>query len=103
MINEYNLPYKDKYIKDLKKEDVKVAISGIIIHKEEDKLVIDDGSGNILVTLSANVGVNSFVKLYGNLLPYEEKFEIHGHFVKNLDNVDKQLYKKAMDVIINSV
>lgn len=102
MANEIRAPYKEKYVKDLKAEDIKIAISGTIISKGNGRIAIDDGSGSIIVNIDTELDVNSFIKIYGNLLPYDEGFEIQGHFIKNLSDVDKGLYRKAMEIIINS-
>ncbi len=102
MTNEIRAPYKEKYVKDLKAEDIKVAISGTIISKGNGKIAIDDGTGSIIVSIDTELDVNSFIKVYGNLLLYDEGFEIQGHFIKDLNNVDKNLYRKAMEIIINS-
>ena len=102
MANEIRASYKERYVKDLKAEDVKVAISGTIISKGNGRIAIDDGTGSIIVSIDTDLEVNSFIKVYGNLLPYDEGFEIQGHFIKDLNNVDKNLYRKAMEIIINS-
>lgn len=102
MADEFRLPYKEKHIKDLKNEDIKVAILGTITKKENGRLSLDDGDKSIMINLETDLQVGSFVKVFGNLLAYDEGFEIQGHFLKNLDNTDKLLYKKAMNMIINS-
>ncbi len=102
MINEFRLPYKERYVKDLKADDIKVAISGIIISNLGQKIIIDDGTDSIFVNIETDLNVNSFVKVYGNLLPYDGGFEIYGHFIKDLSSIDRNLYRKAMEIIINS-
>lgn len=91
--------YKEKFIKNLSKEDVKVAISGVIVSKAEGKIIIDDTTGTIVTDVETNLSVNDFVKVFGVLLPYEEGFEVQGHLVQDLSNLDAEKYLKVKSLL----
>lgn len=91
--------YREKFIKDLSKNDVKIAVSGFIVSKNEGKLVIDDNTGSIAAEVETNLGVNDFVKIFGVLLPYEEGFEIQGHFAQDLSGTDVDRYIKVKSLL----
>lgn len=91
--------YKEKFIKDLSKEDVKVALSGFIVSKSEGKLIIGDNTGSIAVEVETTLDVNDFVRVFGVLLPYDEGYEVQGHFIQNLSDADADEYLKVKSLL----
>ncbi len=93
-------PHVERFINDLKKEDTNVAISGMIVSKEDNSFIIDDNTGQILVTLSNSHDIKaSYVRVLGRVLPYEEGVQIQGFIVQDLDKIDKVLYKKVKELL----
>ena len=91
--------YKEKFIKNLSKEDVKVALSGLIVSKGDGKVIIDDTTGTISAEVETTLDVNDFIKVFGVLLPYEEGFEVQGHFIQDLSNLDVEKYIKVKSLL----
>ena len=91
--------YKEKFIKNLCKEDVKVALSGFIVSKSDGKIIIDDTTSTISAEVETTLNVNDFVKVFGVLLPYEDGFEVQGHFIQDLSNLDADKYFKVKSLL----
>jgi len=91
--------YKEKFIKDFDKDDVKVAVSGIIVSKDGGKVIVEDNSGTIPVEIETDLGVNKFVRIFGVLIPYEEGFEIQGHVIQDLSDVEIEKYVKVKTLL----
>ena len=87
--------YKEKFIKDIKKEDIKIAVSGIIVSKDNGKIVIDDTTGNIPVEIETELEMNKFVRVFGVLIPYDDGFEVQGHIIQDLSELDIEKYMKV--------
>ncbi len=92
-------------IKDVSKEDVRVAVIGKVIDKREDALVLDDGTGKMNVRFSKEskdaldkVKSGDQVKVMGTVLPLEKDTEINGEIVQEYD-VDKGLINKVFELI----
>ena len=92
--------YREKQIKNLQKEDMLVALSGIIISKGKDTFVLDDGTGNIGVFFDGlQQEEESYVRVFGRLSSLEEGMEIQADFVQDLRNIDKKLHKKVIKLL----
>ncbi len=87
-------PFKEIEIKDLDKGDIKISVTGILVSKNENSLVMDDGTGNVLVFIDTPLEVNSFCKVFGTVLPQEEGLAIQGQVIQDLSSVNQDLYKK---------
>lgn len=92
-------PYVEKNIKDLDKQDIKIAISGIIINKEEESLILDDGTGQINVYISTDLPINTYIRILGRLLPFENGFELQGDIIQDFSKIDKLLYRKVKSLL----
>ncbi len=90
--------FKEKYIKDLTKEDFNIAIAGIIVDKQEGSFILDDGTGQILVNTNNEVK-GDFVRVFGRVNVIEDNLQIQGFIVQDLSKVDKFLYKKVKDLM----
>ncbi|RLJ09881.1 MAG: replication protein RepA [Candidatus Aenigmatarchaeota archaeon] len=94
------LPCVERKISEIRPEDMRVRITGTVIDKSEDKLVIDDGSGRITVIFDSPVDVkpNQFVRVFGRVIPLENGFELMGEIVQDMSRLDPELYKKVQDI-----
>tara|TARA_Y100000310_G_scaffold307746_1_gene350112 strand:+ start:1282 stop:1575 length:294 start_codon:yes stop_codon:yes gene_type:complete len=91
--------FKDKYVKDIKTDDVNVSVSGVIVNKEEDSIVLDDGTGQIFIS-NINTEINSdFLRVFGRVLNLDNEIRLQGFFIQDLSKIDKLLYKKVKDMI----
>jgi len=92
--------YREKQIKNLQKEDMLVALSGIIVSKEINSFVLDDGTGSIGVFFDElQQGEEGYIRVFGRLSSSEEGMEIQADFVQDLGNIDKKLHKKVIQLL----
>ena len=91
-------PFAEKFVKDLKAEDLKVAVSGVIVNKSENSFLLDDGTGQIRV-ISENVPNYEYTKVFGNLSNLEEGLVLQAEIVQDLSKIDKNLYKKIKSML----
>lgn len=95
-------PSVEKQIKALTNEDVRVAISGLVVSKNETSFVIDDGTGQIPVSIQDPEEikkVNGYIRVFGRLIPFEEGFELQGELIQDFSKIDKTLYKKVKELL----
>ncbi|MEK6835919.1 MAG: hypothetical protein AABX55_02755 [Nanoarchaeota archaeon] len=86
--------YQEKFIKDLTKQDTKVAVSGFIVDKNNNSIIVDDNTGSIPVIIETNLNLNNFVRVFGTLI-YSNEPQLQAHLIQDLTNVNKQLYQKV--------
>ena len=91
--------YKELFIKDLSKDQPKIVITGIIINRSPDTIILDDGTGTILVGINTELPLNSFVRVFGNLLDDQNK-EMQGQVIQDLSKVDKNLFNKVKSLLV---
>ena len=87
--------YKEKFISEITKQDTKVAISGLIIDKEDNLIFIDDKTGVIAVNLETTLPINTFVRVFGYLINNGNEMQLQAQLIQDLSNVDKKLYNKV--------
>ncbi|MEK6907066.1 MAG: hypothetical protein AABW45_00920 [Nanoarchaeota archaeon] len=83
-------PYKETFINKLQNSS-KVSISGFIVDKNENSIVINDNTGNLPVIIETNLELNTFVRIFG----YYNNGTLQADFIQDLSNVNKQLYNKV--------
>jgi len=91
--------YKEEFIKNLSNEDVKVAVSGIVIEKKENGILLDDGSGCLPVEIETDIEEGKFVRVFGFLVWDGSRVEMKGNIVQDISYVDRGIYdsvKKLM-------
>ncbi|MEK6932358.1 MAG: hypothetical protein AABW56_01025 [Nanoarchaeota archaeon] len=86
--------YIEKFISELNIKDSKVAVSGLIINKDENLIFIDDKTGAIAISIQTDLPINTFVRVLGYLMTQNKEFQIQGHVIQNLNKVNKKLYNK---------
>ena len=92
---QLNPPYKEQNIKDLNSNTLKIAITGLIVSKSENMITIDDRTGSLPVLIDTDLPVNTFVKVYGILIPSDQGFELQGNLIQDLSKINQELYKKV--------
>jgi len=86
--------YKETFINELK-ENSKVSISGFIIAKNENSIILDDNTGKIPVIIETNLELNTFVRIFGQHV----NGSLQGHLIQNLNNINKQIYNKVRKLL----
>ena len=92
-------PAIEKQIKDLSKEDVDVAISGLVINKNENSFFLDDGTGQIPISFIDPIEAEGYVRVFGRVISSENGFEVQGEILQDLNKIDKVLYKKIKELL----
>ena len=97
--NKYQrLPSKDKKIKDIGPEDIRVRILGKVIDNDKH-LVVDDGSGKVNLIVERekrkNLKIGDTVRVFVKVDPLESGFDLYGEIVQKLNDLDIETYKKV--------
>jgi hypothetical protein len=87
-------PYKESFINQLR-DNSKVAVSGFIVDKKENNIVINDNTGNLPVIIETDLELNSFVRVFGNYF----NNQLQADLIQDLSNVNKQLYQKVKSIL----
>ena len=97
-------PAYEKKISEITKDDIRVALIGTVIEKDEEinSVVIDDGSGKIRIILSKELFdkllPGQLIRVIGIVAPALEgpEFELKGEIVQDFSALDKELYAKYL-------
>ncbi|MFB6088610.1 MAG: OB-fold nucleic acid binding domain-containing protein [Candidatus Aenigmatarchaeota archaeon] len=91
-----------KKIEDIDEDDIRVSIIGTLVSVEDDTIVVDDGSGNLEVSLLEmenpaqleNLETGQIVRVVGKLGRGDE-LEMRGEAVQDFSKFDLKIYEKA--------
>ncbi len=86
-------PYKEKQIKDISEYDINVAVSGVIVNKNKNTFILDDGTSQATI-YSENIPEYKYVRIFGRVIPFENGFEIQAQIIQDLSLINKDLYGK---------
>ena len=91
-------PYRELLISKLPNEQLKVAVTGVIVSVQENGFLMDDGTGQV-IALQEDVKVKegSYVRVFGQLMPFVEGKEVQTFFVQNLEGIDKEVHRKVLN------
>ncbi len=102
------MPFRNHYVKrkipEINPEvDLKVKILGFVVDKKENTLMVDDGSGKVIVfvddtNLLDSFNINQLIRVFGSTLPTEDGFEIKVDAIQDLSNLNINLYKKVEEL-----
>lgn len=92
-------PFKEKFIKDLKKEDGFVSLSGMIVDKDKDSFMIDDGTGQLGVIIEDFDSSLEYVRVFGRLVQENGEFKLQGDVIQDIKKIDKFLYNKVKQLL----
>ncbi len=104
-MNEFRTrSFVEKCIDELKKDEI-VGVVGTVIKKDEGFLVMDDGSGSIIVTLNSvenkNIKENGLIRVVGRVLNINDNLELQADFVQDFDKIDRNLHRKVRESLNN--
>jgi predicted membrane protein len=104
-VSPRRLPSVSRRVSEIGRGDVRVRLLGTVIDKNENVIVIDDGTGKINVTFGEPVTfeTNQLVRIFGRVIPMEEGFEIQGEVIQDMKDVDLDLYKKVNELERESI
>lgn len=90
--------FKEKYIKDLIKDDFNVAVAGMVVNKQDNSFILDDGTGQVMVYANNEVS-GDFVRVFGRVNTMDNNLHLQGFILQDISKVDKFLYKKVKDLV----
>lgn len=104
MPNQKRETSEPKDIEDIDpKNDIRVRIIGTVLEKEEDSIMIDDGTGSTEAFLDKDdledLEEGEHIRILGRVLPTPDSFEIQGEIIQKLKNVDIELYKQVKNKV----
>ena len=88
------VPMKEKTVRELNENDIRVAIIGTVVNVNGDRLVLDDGTDSIEVLLPPDITATqgALVRVVGRVRS-AEGLHIETEFVQRMDGLDISLYK----------
>ena len=92
------MPSVYRKVSGIGQDDVRVSIIGTVIDKQENRLVVDDGSGKVNVSFEEPVKPESgsLVRVMGRVIPMEGGVEIQGDVCQEMEGMDMDI-KKMVD------
>ncbi len=93
--------YKEKNIKNLDINDINVAISGIIVSKIGNTILLDDGDAQITIISNNDQEFkeNAYIRAFGTLIYIDNTLHLQTHFIQDLSNINKNLHKKIKGIL----
>ncbi len=96
----------EKRISEITKEDIRVKVIGIVIEKDSpsSSILIDDGESTIRIILDDDLlestELGKLIRVIGIVSPALEGdgFELRGELTQDFSKLDKELYKKYLNV-----
>lgn len=104
------MPYKNIYIKKKINEinpdiDYKVKVMGLVVDKNDDTIVIDDGNNKLKVFVDpeiiTKIDIHQFVAVFGSTIPSDNGFDLKSDVIQDLTGLDLNLYKKVDELYKN--
>ena len=94
------MPSVERRVSEIKPEDIRIRVLGTIIDKQENKLVLDDGTGKIEAVFDepVNADLKKMVRVFGRVIPIEDGFELQGEIIQDMSQLDLELHKKVESV-----
>lgn len=89
----------EKNIKEINPEkDGRVRILGTIVSKEQNSLIIDDGTGTVRAFTQTDTNQfkdKQLVRITGRIMQNADNFDIQAEIIQNMENLDVDLYNKT--------
>jgi len=85
--------YKEIFIKDL--DQGRVAVSGLIIGKDSNNIVVDDKTGIVNVNIETELDVGDYVRIFG---VFFDDF-LKGEIIQNLNHGNKELHRSVKELL----
>jgi len=95
------MSYAEKKIEEIKQEDLKVSVSGVIVSKKNNFMILDDGNNQIRITFDNEINFkeNDYVRVFADVLYIDDNLELKLELIQDLSKIDKLLYKKVQYLI----
>ncbi|MHA1606186.1 MAG: hypothetical protein ACTSWP_01360 [Candidatus Freyarchaeota archaeon] len=96
-------PATPRKIKDLSRSDGRVRIMGVVVESSSNHVVIDDGTGMVMINLASSTpppSTGKYVRVFG-LVTSDEKggLYVNAEILQDMSSLDLDLYKRVRRVI----
>ncbi len=94
------IPSVERRVSEIMAEDMRVSLIGTVIDKQDDSIMLDDGTGKISIGFEGPVDVETdqIVRVFGRVMPIESGFELQGEIVQSMSGLDRELLKKLREL-----
>jgi len=92
-------PYQELSIASITPETKKISLTGLIVSKDAERFILDDGTGSITILGETPLPINTPIKVYGQLLIYPDSYALQSHALQDLSSMNQQLYKKVKSLL----
>jgi hypothetical protein len=91
------MPSVDRTVSGIKHDDIRVAIVGTVIDSQENRVIIDDGTGKVTVSFEDPVKAENtkLVRVLGRVIPMDNGVELQGDVLQPMDGMDMELKKRV--------
>lgn len=98
------MPSVDRTVSSIRQDDIRVSIIGTVIDVQENRLMVDDGTGKVTVSFEepAKAENSKTVRVLGRVIPMDSGFEIQGDVLQPMDGLDMELKKKVDELAKNA-
>ena len=103
MASFQRVPYTEMFVHDLQSHDFRVAVSGVIVDREEGSFVLDDGTGSVLI-LAQDQGARvqgQVVRVLGTVSPTASGVMVIADLVQDWSSVDAGILKKVKERVLH--
>ncbi|MBI4163503.1 MAG: replication protein RepA [Candidatus Aenigmarchaeota archaeon] len=94
------LPAVERKIADVSERDIRIRLLGTIIDKQEDFIVLDDGTGKIKIGCQTTFDQNQLIRVLGKVVVGENGVEVQSEFIQNMEKLDLDLLKAVNDIYV---
>ncbi len=94
------LPAVERKVADVSERDIRIRLLGTIIDKQEDFIVLDDGTGKIKIGGQTTLEQNQLIRVIGKVVVGENGVEIQSEFIQNMEKLDLELLKAVNGVYV---
>jgi len=94
------IPSVERRISEIMAEDMRVSLIGTVIDKQEDSIILDDGTGKITIGFDnpTEVETDQIVRVFGRVIPLEQGFELQGEILQDMSRIDIELLKRMREL-----
>ncbi len=94
------LPAVERAVGEIKQDDIRVKVVGTVLDIQENRVVLDDGTGKIDAVFEKppEVQANQVVRIFGRVISLEDGFELQAEFLQGLEGLDMELRKKVLEL-----
>lgn len=89
----------EKPINEIKPDDIRVRVVGKVVDKNDEYVVIDDGTGRInVVTDKPDFSPGTTVRVIGRIFASEQGLELRSETIQDINNLDLKLYRQVREL-----